>query len=151
MKKFFIGLVASVSILLGTLFLPYHPVNAAGSCGGSTAFFGLRPWYEGLTEGGEGGCHIKSPGVDGEGNSELPAFIWTIVLNILTDIMVLVGYAAIIMIAWGGYLYMFSRGLPDRAEKGKKTLISAIVGLIIAMLSSVIMNTIVSILTNRSS
>ena len=41
---------------------------------------------------------------------------------------------------------MFSRGLPDRAERGKKTLIAATVGLLISIFASVIMNTIMTIL-----
>ena len=116
-----------------------------GGCGNSSAFFSLRPWYYGLTETINGKCEVKKP--DGNG---LPKFVWSIVLNILYDVMTMVGYIAIVMIAWGGYLYMFSRGMPDRAERGKKTLIAAIAGLAVAMLASVIMNTVVSILTNTS-
>lgn len=115
--------------------------DSGGKCS-STAFFGLRPWYEGLTD---GKCNIKTPTEDG-----LPAFVWTIVLNILADIMTLIGYIAIIMVAWGGYLYMFSRGMPDRAERGKKTLIAAAAGLLISILATVIMNTIVNILTGTA-
>ena len=119
--------------------------NNSSSCGDTQAFFALRPWYYGLTEEINGKCEIKKPDSD-----SIPQFVWSIVLNILTDVMIMVGYVAIIMIAWGGYLYMFSRGMPDRAERGKKTLIAAVAGLAIAMLASVIMNTIVSILTNVS-
>lgn len=115
--------------------------SSGGGCGGSTAFFGLRPWYEGLTESAGSGCVIKTPTED-----ELPSFVWKIVLNILIDISVLVGYIAIAMVAWGGYLYMFSRGMPDRAEKGKKTLIAAGIGLLIAIFASVIMNTIMMVI-----
>ena len=101
----------------------------------------MKPWYAGLTD---GDCEIKGPDSgDGEGFAK---FIWGIVLNILYDLSVIVGYLTIIMVAWGGYLYMFSRGMPDRAEKGKKTLIAAFVGLAIAMLASVILNTISTIL-----
>ena len=117
----------------------------SGGCGDTQAFFSLRPWYYGLTESINGKCEVKKPESD-----KLPQFVWSIVLNVLYDVMIMVGYVAIVMIAWGGYLYMFSRGMPDRAERGKKTLIAAIAGLAIAMLASVIMNTIVSILTNAS-
>lgn len=122
-----------------------YAAENGSSCDGSTAFFSLRPWYYGLTTPINGKCEIAKP--DG---SALPQFVWSIVLNILYDIMIMVGYIAIVMIAWGGYLYMFSRGLPDRAERGKKTLIAAVAGLAVAMLASVIMNTLVSILTNVS-
>ena len=119
--------------------------DSGGGCGNSAAFFSLRPWYYGLTTTVNGKCEVSQPKSD-----DLPKFVWSIVLNILYDIMIMVGYVAIIMIAWGGYLYMFSRGLPDRAERGKKTLIAAIAGLAVAMLASVIMNTLVTILTNVS-
>ncbi|MBQ3326044.1 hypothetical protein IJG79_02790 [Candidatus Saccharibacteria bacterium] len=118
-----------------------------GACEpGSSVFFALKPWYHNLTN---SDCSIKNPAdlTKGSGDSSgIATFVWTIVLNILYDISVLVGYFTIIMIAWGGYLYMFSRGDVGRAEKGKKTLISAVVGLAIAMLASVIMNTISAIL-----
>ncbi|MBQ3309143.1 hypothetical protein IJG78_00510 [Candidatus Saccharibacteria bacterium] len=144
MKKIILYALMMVNLLSGMVIMTPAPVSAA-SCDGSSMFFGLRPWYYGQTEEINGKCEIKTP-KDGD----LPKFVWTIVLNILTDISVMIGYIAIVMIAWGGYLYMFSRGLPDRAEKGKKTLISAVIGLLISVLASVIMNTIVSVLTNRS-
>lgn len=117
----------------------------AADCDSTSAFFSLRPWYAGLTDGDN--CEVKIDSISRDGN-QLSKVIWGIVLNILYDISVLIGYISIVMIAWGGYLYMFSRGLPDRAERGKKTLIAAIAGLAIAMLASVILNTIVTILTN---
>lgn len=113
------------------------------SCSNNSAFFSLKPWYAGLTVKINGKCEIGAPA----SKDQIPAYVWTIVLNILFDISVLVGYIAILMVAWGGYLYMFSRGMPDRAERGKKTLIAAFAGLGVAMLASVIMNTIVVILT----
>lgn len=143
MRKIFLGLILTFMMLTGVALAPNLAFadGEGGGCGGSTAFFGLRPWYEGLTESAGSGCVIKTPTED-----ELPSFIWKIVLNILIDLSVVVGYIAIAMVAWGGYLYMFSRGMPDRAEKGKKTLIAAVIGLLIAILASVIMNTIMMVL-----
>jgi len=148
MKKILVYFSGILAMVMGVNMAAPMAVSAAddaNSCNTTGVFFALRPWYYGLTEPINGKCEIKKP----DGNS-LPQFVWAIVLNILTDVMIMVGYVAIIMIAWGGYLYMFSRGMPDRAERGKKTLIAAVAGLAIAMLASVIMNTIVSILTNVS-
>lgn len=131
-------------MLMGVSTLTPTVAHAADCDENGTMFFSLKPWYAGVTE----NCEVKiEKSGDGE---EIAKFVWKIVLNILYDISVLVGYATIVMVAWGGYLYMFSRGMPDRAEKGKKTLISAIVGLAIAMLASVVMNTISLILTSTS-
>lgn len=146
MKKFLTGLVVAMVATFGVVVAtPATDVQAAaikesGGCGNASAFFSLKPWYEGLTTTINGKCEIGTP-------DELNLFIWTAVLNILYDIMVLVGYIATVMIAWGGFLYMFSRGEPARAEKGKKTLIAAVAGLAISMLASVIMNTIVAVLS----
>ncbi len=117
--------------------------ESASSCDpADTVFFALKPWYHGLMD-KDGNCNIVNP-VDLDGG--ITTFVWTIVLNILYDISIMVGYITIVMIAWGGYLYMFSRGEVGRAEKGKKTLIAAVVGLAISMLAGVIMNTISAIL-----
>ena len=158
MKKFLISLAIIMTGLFGVFSATSTPVYAEGEGGGcepgSTVFFALKPWYHNLTN---SDCSIKNPSElkpdkeDTEGKNDkdstgMATFIWTIVLNILYDISVLVGYFTILMIAWGGYLYMFSRGDVGKAEKGKKTLISAIIGLVIAMLASVIMNTISAII-----
>lgn len=146
MKKMFISLVAIFAMITGVMMVPATEVSAAAireenNCGkGESPFFALKPWYYGLTTKRNDKCEIGTP-------DEIPLFVWTIVLNIMADISLLVGYIAMIMVAWGGYLYMFSRGMPDRAERGKKTLIAAGAGLGIAMLASVIMNTVVIILT----
>ena len=139
MKKVLVYFVVVFMALVGATTLT--PTNANAACSNEGAFFALRPWYHGLTD---DNCNVK---IDDGTADGIAKFVWSIVLNILYDISVLVGYIAIVMVAWGGYLYMFSRGEPARAEKGKKTLIAAVVGLVIAMLASVIMNTIVLVLT----
>lgn len=145
MKKALISFVIVLSTVFGVSWLNSAPVFAADNeCDTSgSKFFSLKPWYAGLVE---DDCSIKTPNGDADG---IAKFVWTIVLNILFDITVMVGYIAIIVIAWGGYLYMFSRGDVGRAERGKKTLIAAVIGLVIAMLASVIMNTISVILTGK--
>ena len=108
------------------------PVSASSTSSAcERGFLGLVPWYSGL-EMNTSNCELKEP-------SDIPTFVTKIVLNILVDISLVIGYIAVAMVAWGGYLYMFSRGEPGRAESGKKTLISAAIGLTIALLASVIM------------
>lgn len=145
MRKALVSLVVILSAVIGINWFSSTPVFAAdGGCDTSgSKFFSLKPWYAGLVE---DDCSIKTPDGDADG---IAKFVWTIVLNILFDVTVMVGYIAIIVVAWGGYLYMFSRGDVGRAERGKKTLIAAIIGLVIAMLASVIMNTISVILTGK--
>ena len=110
----------------------------ADSCG-TPHFLGFRPWYADLCSGGE----IQQP----SGDDELARFIWTIVLNILFDITLAVGYLAVGFIVYGGFLYITSQGDPGKALKGKKTLTSAVIGTMIAMLASIAVNTVQVVLS----
>ena len=146
MKKLIFSLVMALGLIGVGSFATTSTVMAdSGACGNGSVFFALKPWYDGWTTTINDRCEIRWPT-----SGEMPKFVWSVVLNILYDISMLVGYITVIMVAWGGYLYMFSRGEPGRAEKGKKTLISAMIGLAIAMLAGVIMNTIAAILTGSS-
>ncbi len=150
MRKKISNLFVAFLMLFSFFLAAPAPIASAASCDpNGTAFFSLKPWWAGLTD---GSCNMKDPSsfASAGDSSGLATYIWTIVLNILYDISVIVGYIAVVMVAWGGYLYMFSRGMVDRAEKGKKTLIAAIIGLIITILASVIMNTISAVLIKGS-
>ncbi|MCQ2571069.1 MAG: pilin [Candidatus Saccharibacteria bacterium] len=60
--------------------------------------------------------------------------------SIISGVMVAVGVVAVIFIIVGGVNYMTSQGDPGKIQKGKKTLISGIVGLIIVILAYAIVN-----------
>lgn len=103
----------------------------------------FRPWYMGLATGAK--CEIKvPPSSDGSG---LTKFVWTIVFNILSDLFAAVGILAIGFLIYGGYLYVLARGDPGKVAKGKRTVMSAVIGLVIAVLASAISATIVTIMT----
>lgn len=104
--------------------------------------FGMRPWYAGLSVKINGKCAVGEPKDD----DELTTFIWMVILNVMSDIMVVIGYLALGFIIYGGYLYMLSGGDVGKVAKGKKTLIGAAIGLGIALLASGIVNTILRII-----
>lgn len=105
-----------------------------GNCG-KKPFLGFRAWYEGLCKGDD----IAAPKKGDE--DDLAAFVWTIVLNVLTDISIGVGYLAVGFIIYGGYLYIMAQGDPAKMARGKKTLTSAVIGTVIAASAVVIVNT----------
>lgn len=134
LKKFF-----AMSLLVGALMAPVvaagvatQPVSAATSCDKKGSFLTFKPWYYGLTK---GDCSIKNPSEVG-----LSKFVWTIVLNIVEDIMQLAGYIAVGFIIYGGFLYLTSAGIPDRATAGRKTVLNSVIGLIIAMSAVALVN-----------
>lgn len=119
------------------------PATTAEICEKKT-FFGFKPWYAGLCKNADGDlkevCADDEKGSCGSGIG-LNTFVWMIVLNIIFDVSLGLGYIAVGMVIYGGYLYIMSQGDPGKMAKGKKTLMSAIIGVIITMGASVIVNT----------
>lgn len=64
--------------------------------------------------------------------------------NILNVIFLIVGALATIFIVIGGARFVFAAGSPDQIEKAKKTILYAVVGLIVTIVASVIVNFIVA-------
>lgn len=112
----------------------------------SSSLLGLRPWYAGLMDVKGGKCEVADMN-----SAQLPGKIWTIVLNILADLFVLLGYVSIGLAIYGGFTWMMSKGEPAQVAKGVKTLKYAVMGTVIAALAWVITNTIVSVLTSTFS
>lgn len=138
-KKILVFLGVLVTVMLGMSVLTPARVYAAGEeCVNS--FLGFRPWYQGLPM--DAGCTIASPTQE-----QLPAFVWTIVLNLLADLFGVIGYISIIFVIYGGFLFIMAHGDPGKIAKGKKTLTAAIIGVGIALLASVIVNTITGVLS----
>lgn len=125
---------------LGLSVLSAKPAYAA-SC--EHSILGLRPWYAGLEM--DDKCVVKSPEKD-----KLTLFVWTIVLNVLSDVFIVAGYLAIGFVIYGGMMYIMSSGEPGKIAKGKQILTSAVIGLIITLLATVIVNIIISVLTGAA-
>ena len=59
---------------------------------------------------------------------------------VINGIILAVGVVAVIVIIVGGYNYMTSQGDPSKVTKGKKIMITGIVGLLITLLAFAIVN-----------
>lgn len=94
----------------------------------------LKPWYEGLTD---ANCNIKSPGPTEEAQKK---FVWRIVLNIVEDLLQVIGYIAVGFIIYGGFQYMTSSGAPEQAAQAQKTILNAAIGLGVAIASVGLVN-----------
>lgn len=141
MKKKMYLLFASLFAILALSFSGALAVNAyAADCGSMADFMGLSPWYKS----GSGGCLLDD--ANWKSKEKITISIWTIVLNIVGDVVGVTGYLAILMVIWGGYLYMFSQGEPAKAARGKTTIRNAMIGLVITVLASTISKTITGIL-----
>lgn len=108
------------------------------------SILGIQPWYKGLTvlEGGK--CNIASPGtaLTGGATLDLQGFIWRIALNVIGMALTAVGYIAFFFILYGGFQFLTGGNNPAQIEKARKTLLNAVVGLIISFAAIAIVNLI---------
>ncbi|MCL1839679.1 pilin [Candidatus Saccharibacteria bacterium] len=142
-KHLLMIIMVVITVGLGVGLLSPTPASALTDDDCQTSFLTFRPWYYNLVKAQGDKCVIKTP----QGDGEVAGFVWAIVLNILNILFNLVGYLALGFIVYGGYLYVLARGDPGRIAKGKRTVISAVVGLIICILASLIVSTIVGVIT----
>ena len=119
-----VAVFAAVSVFATVTAVPatVSAADPAPNC--NPTFLGIPPWYRGLTEGDD--CAIKSP-------DNLTAFIWTIVLNVIEMALVLTAYLAAGFIMYGGFLWLTGGSQPALVAKGRKTILNAVIGLVIAM------------------
>ena len=139
MKKAFFG--ALLMIFSGSLAVAVMNslVAEAKDCNQSSYVFGLPTWYRGLTTGAN--CEMKKISEKGEaGSVTIQTFIWQVVGNIFDMIFRLAGVIAVGFIVWAGFQYMLALGNSGQLANAKTTLINAIIGLIITLLASGIIN-----------
>lgn len=65
-----------------------------------------------------------------------------LVLTIINFVLTFLGVLAVIMIIYGGMLYVTAGGAQEKVDKGKKILMYTVVGIVIIMLSFVIVNAV---------
>lgn len=94
------------------------------------SFFGLKPWYQYLETDSQ--CNVINFKVlpkDG------PSDFILILLVLIDDLLRIIGFVAIGYIIYGGILYVTSQGSPDQTGKAQNTILNALIGLAIAVVS----------------
>lgn len=95
----------------------------AARCDGS---FLLPTWHKYLDHDSE--CRISE--------FSFPADLSSVAVGIV-DILLRVGaLVAVAYVIYGGFQYLTSQGEPDKAANARKTIINAVVGLVIAMIAT---------------
>lgn len=99
------------------------------SCDLDQNILGIPTWYKYLnaTEDASGRC---SPQIS-DAQSALP-----IGIAVLEAMLRFAGLAAVVMIFVGAFKYITSRGNPDNAAAARKTVINALIGLVIVIVST---------------
>ena len=139
MKKIIIAMSLMIIVSFGvSMAFPSTSFAESNECDKKGRILTLKPWYDGLTK---DDCSIKDIGSDADSQAN---FIWRVVLNIVDDLLQLIGYTTVGYIMYGGFLMMTSNGAPDKAARGRKTIMSAAIGLVIALASVALVNFISS-------
>ena len=139
MKKIIIAMSLMIIGSLGvSMTFPNTSFAESNKCDKKGRILTLKPWYDGLTK---DDCSLKNPGTDTNSQAN---YIWKIVLNIVDDLLQFIGYTTVGYIMYGGFLMMTSNGAPDKAAHGRKTIMSAAIGLVIALASVALVNFISS-------
>ena len=71
-----------------------------------------------------------------------------LIFAVIQLMLILSGMIAVVFVIIGGYQYITSGGNEEQAEKGKKAIINAIIGLVVVMLAYAIVTIIADTLTN---
>ena len=114
-----------MSVLLLTLHI------FAADCGKGD-FFGFPTWYKYLpVVNGVNGC---SPTLTGLND------VWLIALAVAEILLRVAIFVAIIYVIIGGYKYINSRANPERTAEAKNTVFDAMIGLVIAVAATALIN-----------
>jgi len=94
-------------------------------------------------------CIPKSPFSGNSGTLTSAKTLPELVLIVLKMLLMFAGIVAVVLIVVGGFQYMTSGGNDEQAEKGKKALTNAVIGLVIVMLAFAIVQIITNTLTKQ--
>jgi hypothetical protein len=123
MKKF----LASICILAAAVFGVVHfaaPTNAA--C--TPEVLGINTWCNGLPE---------NPDFT-SGADKLQEYVVGLAINILDMLLGIANYVAVIMVMWGGFLYLTAGSNEQQVGKGKKVITNAAIGIAIMTAASAV-------------
>lgn len=92
---------------------------------------------------------LKDPGCPEGVNCNPPADLNALILKIINYILGVTLAIDVLFLIIGGFFYITSAGNEERATKGKTTVINAIIGLIIIILSYVIANVVANFFSTQ--
>lgn len=145
MRRLLISLMVAISLFTASSVLLPSVANAAPreNCAAeSKTFLGLPTWYKYLSPNGSSGdCKLTLP-LDSNKEESVVLAIPRILLAVFEIILRIAGLAAVGFIIFGGFQYLISQGEPDKTKGAKSTILNAVIGLVITISATVIVNLI---------
>ena len=133
-------LTASLALFTAALSQPVsaNQANLSEVCGGQGRYLlGIPSWDRGL-----GSCEDIDYDQLLEGNK-----VKILINNLATIAVSLAALIAVAFVIVGGFLFVLSSGEPEKATNARKTIINALIGLVIAIMGRVITEIIYNELT----
>jgi cytochrome bd-type quinol oxidase subunit 2 len=69
----------------------------------------------------------------------------TLLLTIINSFLTFLGVLAVLMVIYGGLMYIMASGDTQKADKGKKIIMYAVIGIVIILLSFALINTVLGV------
>jgi len=145
MKRFFVAGLITIVGLFGLVAIFPTTVDAVSPCPSTSAFLGFPNWYRGLDCEGDTDAGTYHVIVGGE--TAIPRFIWTIVLNALDILLRIAGILAVVMILFSAFKYVTNGGNESKIAAAKTSLMQAVIGLLIAVAAATIVGFVIAGLT----
>jgi hypothetical protein len=115
---------------------PMPPARMTASGCKKGGFFGFPAWYEYLqvetTK--NGGCSVN---IDSNQPSSYYKIVPLVALAVIDILLRVAGIVAIVFVIYGGVELIISQGNPEKAGKGRGTIINALIGLGITVVATV--------------
>lgn len=120
---------------------------SAAPCEPANSFLGIPTWYKYLE--GENSSGRCSPVLEDRGDDDPRRFnvVLPIALAVLEIFIRLAGIVAVVMVFIGAFRFITTQGNSEKAASARKTIINAIIGLVIVIIATTVVNFIGNSLT----
>ena len=81
---------------------------------------------------------------ENKGSANVDTKLEDVLKNIVNVIIGIIGFVAVVMMVYGGFLYTTSAGDANKVTKAKNTIMYGLIGLVVALLAFAIVNFVVS-------
>lgn len=99
-------------------------------------FFGIPSWYKYLYEAGR--IDMNGNTCELVGTFKMESDLLLVGLALLDMGLRIAGVVAVAYVIYGGIQYVTSQGEPDKTKKAQETVVNALIGLVLALLATVI-------------
>ena len=94
---------------------------------------------------------LSATGLPSNGGVSASGTVNSLLVRVINILLFVTAGIAVLFVIIGGFQYITSAGNPEGAKKGKTTVVNAIIGLVIIVLSYVIINVVVNTVRNSGS